>query len=204
MSKKQYNNVNKRITIFIFANYLSSYYESQARHLYAISAFKISSYCLIKVSVFFFWKKGFFSLYEKYVFLSRPLLMHDLRGNYILFLNKPGTTSYGLSSLFSYVSAKLRNALPGFIRTYEFTAFKRESRAAFCTAAFLCNEYICKYYVFSRYLYMLCIFSCKCNFSKILAPVIIRKKFMTVCMLPLARRMRTLCNLRPQCLPYDR
>ena len=27
--------------------------------------------------------------------------MHDLRGNYgILFLNKPGTTSYGLSSLF--------------------------------------------------------------------------------------------------------
>ena len=38
--------------------------------------------------------------------------MHDLRGNYILFLNKPGTTSYGLSSLFSYVSARLRNALP--------------------------------------------------------------------------------------------
>ena len=26
--------------------------------------------------------------------------MHDLRGSYILFLNKPGTTSYGLSSLF--------------------------------------------------------------------------------------------------------
>ena len=26
--------------------------------------------------------------------------MHDLRGNYILFLNKAGTTSYGLSSLF--------------------------------------------------------------------------------------------------------
>ena len=63
--------------------------------------------------------------------------MHDLRGNYILFLNKPGTTSYGLSCLFPYVSAKLRNALPDFIRTYEFTGFKRESRAAFCTAAFL-------------------------------------------------------------------
>ena len=63
--------------------------------------------------------------------------MHDLRGNYILFLNKPGTTSYGLSSLFSYVSFKLGHALPDFIRTYEFTGFKRESRAAFCTAAFL-------------------------------------------------------------------
>ena len=52
--------------------------------------------------------------------------MHDVRGNYILSLNKPGTASYGLSSLFSYVSAKLQNALPDFIRTYEFTGFKRE------------------------------------------------------------------------------
>ena len=83
--------------------------------------------------------------------------MHDLRGNYILFLNKPGTTSYGLSYPFSYVSAKLRNALPDCILTYEFTGFKRESRAAFCTAAFFLNEYIFKYYVLSRYLYMLCI-----------------------------------------------
>ena len=98
---------------------------------------------------------------EKIRFLSRPLLMRDLRGNYILLLNKPGTTSYGLSSLssslHSYVSSKLRNALPDFIRTYEFTGFKRESRAAFCITAFLFNEYIFKYYVFSRYLYMLCI-----------------------------------------------
>ena len=53
---------------------------------------------------------------------------------------------------FSYKSAKLRNALPHFIRTYEFTGLKRESRATFCTAAFLFNEYIFKYYVFS----MLC------------------------------------------------
>ena len=59
--------------------------------------------------------------------------------------------------LFSYVSAKLWNALPDFIRSYEFTGFKRESRAAFCTAAFPVNEYIFQYYVFSRYLYMLCI-----------------------------------------------
>ena len=47
-------------------------------------------------------------------------------------------------------------------------------------------------------------FSFKCNVSKILAPVVIRKKLMTVCMLPLEGRMRTLCNLRLQCLPYDR
>ena len=64
--------------------------------------------------------------------------MHDLGGNSILSLNKPKTTSYGLSS-FSHVSAKLRNALTGFICTSEFTGFKRESRVAFCTAAFLVN-----------------------------------------------------------------
>ena len=36
-----------------------------------------------------------------------------------------------------FLTYQLRNALPDFIRTYEFTGFKRESRAAFCTAAFL-------------------------------------------------------------------
>ena len=84
--------------------------------------------------------------------------MHDLRG--IKFcpsinLEQPVMV---LVLFFSYVSAKLRDALPDFIRTYEFTTgFKRESRNAFCTAAFLFNECICKYYVFSSYLYMLCI-----------------------------------------------
>ena len=46
--------------------------------------------------------------------------MRDLRGNYILSLNKPKTTSYGLN-FFSYVSAKLRNTLPDFVRTTEST-----------------------------------------------------------------------------------
>ena len=45
--------------------------------------------------------------------------MHDLRGNYILSLNKPRTTCYGLN-YFSHVSAKLRNALSDFILTTEF------------------------------------------------------------------------------------
>ena len=151
-SKKRYNNVNKRVTIFIFADYLSCYYESQALHLYAISALKISSYYLIKKKcfflfcfVFFFWRKGF-SAYMKNTFsLPSPSYAWSSR-KYILSLNKPGTTSYGLSSLFSYVSAKLQNALPDFIRTYAFTGLKRESRDAFCTAAFLFNEYIFKYY----------------------------------------------------------
>ena len=63
-------------------DYLSSYYESQARHLYAKSALKISSYYLIKVCgsfyvvlIFFLKKKNwFFCLYEKYVFSPVPFL----------------------------------------------------------------------------------------------------------------------------------
>ena len=66
VSKKRYNNVNKRITIFIFADYLSSYYQSQALHLYAISAFKISAYDLIKLCFFGLFV---FSFFEKRVFL---------------------------------------------------------------------------------------------------------------------------------------
>ena len=50
--EERYNNVNKRMTIFTFADYLTSYYESQVLHLYAISAFKMSLYYLIKVFVF--------------------------------------------------------------------------------------------------------------------------------------------------------
>ena len=53
------------------------------------------------------------------------LLMRDLRGNCILFLKKPKTTSYVLD-FFSYISAKL-NALPDFVRTTESTGFKLEN-----------------------------------------------------------------------------
>ena len=73
-------NVNKRITIFIFADYLSSYYESQALHLYAISAFKISSHYLIKVCFFclfvclffFFSRKGFSACMKNMFSLLSP------------------------------------------------------------------------------------------------------------------------------------
>ena len=61
------------------------------------------------------------------------------------------------------------------ISTYEFTGFKRESWAAFCTAAFFLNEYILNYYVFSYVFLYSMYFSCKCNVWKILALVVILK-----------------------------
>ena len=102
--------------------------------------------------------------------------MRHLRGNYILSLNKPKTTSYGLSSFF-YVSAKMRNALPDFIRTTEFTGFKVENlRTHFVQRLFfLINTVIFKYCVFSYVPVYAMYFSCKCNVWKILSLVVILK-----------------------------
>ena len=56
-----------------------------------------------------------FPAYMKNMFSLRSS-SYDLRGNYILSLSKPKTTTYGLNS-FSYFSAKQWNALPDFFRT---------------------------------------------------------------------------------------
>ena len=96
-------------------------------------------------------KKGFFCLYEKYAFSLVLFLCMIFTEITFCPSIKPKTSSYVVLVLFSYVSGKLRNALPDFIRIYY------ENLPAFCTAAFVFNEYIFKYYVFSMYLYMLCI-----------------------------------------------
>ena len=57
---------------------------------------------------------------------------------------------------------------------------------------------------FSRYLYMLCILAVNVMSRRCYSEVRDEIKLMPVCMLPLAGRVRTLCNLRLQCLPYDR
>ena len=82
--------------------------------------------------------------------------MHDLGGNYILSFNKPKTTSYGLSS-FSNVPAKLRIALPDFIRTTEFTGFKENRGSHFVQRLFLLINISSNIVYLVMYLYMLCI-----------------------------------------------
>ena len=63
-----------------------------------------------------------FPTYMKNMFSLRSS-SYDLRGNYILSLSKPKTTTYGLNS-FSYFSAKQWNALPDFPRNSFFADFK--------------------------------------------------------------------------------
>ena len=59
-----------------------------------------------------------FPTYMKNMFSLRSS-SYDLRGNYILSLSKPKTTTYGLNS-FSYLSAKQWNALPDFNKDVTF------------------------------------------------------------------------------------
>ena len=54
------------------------------------------------------------------------------------------------------------------------------------------------------YLYMLCILAVNVNVSEDISSCSYSETCMHVCVLPLAGRMRTLCNLRLQCLPYER
>ena len=66
--------------------------------------------------------KTHFPTYMKNMFSLRSS-SYDLRGNYILSLSKPKTTTYGLNS-FSYFSAKQWNAMSDFFRTTFFADFK--------------------------------------------------------------------------------
>ena len=61
---------------------------------------------------------------------------YDLRGNYILSLSKPKTTTYGLNS-FSYFSAKQWTALPDFFRT-SFLQTLRYRALPFLKFSFVC------------------------------------------------------------------
>ena len=65
-----------------------------------------------------------FPAYMKDMFSFR-YSSYNLRGNNILSLRKPKTTSYGLNS-FPYFSSKLWNTLPDSIRMSAYTDFRRE------------------------------------------------------------------------------
>ena len=75
-------------------------------------------FILLHKSLFF----THFLSYMKNMF-SLQSSSYDLRGNYILSLSKPETTTYGLNS-FSYLSAKQWDALADFFRTSFFADFK--------------------------------------------------------------------------------
>ena len=105
--------LNKRILRFILGDY-SSPYNTLLSKVNSISLWKkrvqnfLILLLLLNKSLFFTYFPG----YMKNMFSLRSS-SYDLRGNYILSLSKPKTTTYRLNSL-SYFSAKQWNALPDF------------------------------------------------------------------------------------------
>ena len=66
---------------------------------------------------------------------------YDLRGNYILPLSKPKTTTFGLN-FFSYFSAKQWNALPGYFRESFFAEFKTKIQDVTFKGIMFCLTYL--------------------------------------------------------------
>ena len=72
------------------------------------------------------YKSLFLTNYPNYMMNMFTLrsTIYNLRGNYILTLRIPKTTTYGLRS-FSYHAANQWNSLPDFLRTASFNDFKK-------------------------------------------------------------------------------
>ena len=71
------------------------------------------------------YKNSFLTKYPIYMrnMFNLHIIFYNLRGNYILTLPVPKTTTYGLHS-FSYHAAKLWNSLPDFVRTSNLNDFR--------------------------------------------------------------------------------
>ena len=112
--------LNKRILRFILGDYSSPYNT-------LLSKVSSTSLCNKRIQNFLIllYKSLFFTHFPTYMknMFSLRSSSYDLRGNYILSLSKPKTTTYGLNS-FSYFSAKQWNALPDFFPTSLFADFK--------------------------------------------------------------------------------
>ena len=112
--------LNKRILRFLLGDY-SSPYKTLLSKVSSTSLCnkRIQNFLILLYKSLFF---NHFPIYMKNMFSLR-FSSYDLRGNYILSLSKPKTTTYGLNS-FSYFSAKQWNALPDFFSTSFFADFK--------------------------------------------------------------------------------
>ena len=65
-----------------------------------------------------------YPIYMRNMFTLRST-SYDLRGNYILTLAVPRTTSYGLRSFSQFYAANQWNSLPDFFRTANFMILKK-------------------------------------------------------------------------------
>lgn len=113
--------LNKRILRFILRDYLSPYDSLLTK----VNTSSLYNGCIQNFLILLY-KSLFFTHFPAYMrgMFSHRSSSYNLRGNYILSLRKPRTTSYGLNS-FLYFSAKLWNTLPDYIRMSAFKDFTK-------------------------------------------------------------------------------
>ena len=116
------DNLNKRILRFILQDYSSPYEILLSKvNLKPLFIRRLQNFMIT------LYKSLFFADYPRYLkdmFTVRSS-SYNLRGNHILVLPNPKTTTYGLYS-FSYVACKIWNSLPDTYRTLDFLRFKQE------------------------------------------------------------------------------
>ena len=116
------DNLNKRILRFILQDY-NSPYDILLRKVNLKSLFirRLQNFMITLYKSLFFTN---YSGYLKDMFTVRSS-SYNLRGNHILALPNPKTTTYGLHS-FSYLASRIWNSLPDNYKTLNFQEFKRE------------------------------------------------------------------------------
>ena len=116
------DNLNKRILRFILQDYSSPYVNLLSKiHLKSLFIRSLQNF---RITLY---KSLFFTNYPGYLndrFTVRSS-SYNLRGNHILALPNPKTTTYGLHS-FSYLASKIWNSLPDTYKTLNFQEFKQE------------------------------------------------------------------------------
>ena len=113
--------LNKRILRFILGDFESAYYNLLDKvNCASLHNKRIHNMLILLYKSLFLTK---YPVYMRNMFTLRST-SYNLRGNYILTLPIPRTTTYGLRS-FSYYAANQWNSLPDFIRTANFNDFKK-------------------------------------------------------------------------------
>ena len=114
------DNLNNRILRFILQDYSSPYD-------ILLSKVNLKSLFIRRLQNFMItlYKSLFFTNYPGYLKDMFTVRSYNLRGNHILALPNPRTTTYGLHSL-SYLASKIWNSLPDTYKTFNFLEFKQE------------------------------------------------------------------------------
>ena len=174
MSKKRYNNVNKRITIFVFADYAvlllrksssTSLCNKRIQNFLVLldksmffGRFFFLLFVLFCFFLPFFLRNGFSCLYEKYVFSPVPFLCMIFAE--ITFCSSINLEQPVMVSVLFFLTYQLSCGMRYLILSVPMSllVLKEENPGShFVQRLFFLMNSIFKYYVFSRYLYMLCI-----------------------------------------------